>query len=274
LLADCNRRSPDWPSSVTPAGAILTANRTSAARRPIMTAAALKPRVDTLEYALQVLAEQAARTAAEVERLSLEMREFKDEMGEFKNEMSEFKNEMSEFKNEMSEFKNEMSDFKNEMSDFKDETRREHRELNRKWGEMANKLGTIVEDLVAPSLPRVVHEVCGEEIIDLSLRRKRKLPDGRVQEFDAIAVTPSLVCLNSTKSTLRSADVDALVGEIDQLREFFPEFRTTPVIGILASLAVEDSVLRHASRQGFVVLAIGDELMEVRNPPGFVPRRW
>ncbi|WP_295588315.1 hypothetical protein [uncultured Lamprocystis sp.] len=218
-----------------------------------MTAAALKPRVDTLEYALQVLAEQAARTAAEVERLSLEMREFKDEMGEFKNEMSEFKNEMS---------------------DFKDETRREHRELNRKWGEMANKLGTIVEDLVAPSLPRVVHEVCGEEIIDLSVRRKRKLPDGRVQEFDAIAVTPTLVCLNSTKSTLRSADVDALIGEIDQLREFFPEFRTTPVIGILATLAVEDSVLRHASRQGFVVLAIGDELMEVRNPPGFVPRRW
>ena len=211
-----------------------------------MTAAALKPRVDTLEYALHVLAEQATHTQAELAQFSLEMREFKEEMSEFKDEMSA----------------------------FKDETRREHRELNRKWGEMANKLGTIVEDLVAPSLPRVVHEVCGEEIIDLSVRRKRKLPDGRVQEFDAIAVTPTLVCLNSTKSTLRSADVDALIGEIDQLREFFPEFRTTPVIGILATLAVEDSVLRHASRQGFVVLAIGDELMEVRNPPGFVPRRW
>ena len=232
-----------------------------------MTAAALKPRVDTLEYALQVLAEQAACTAAEVARLSREMREFKDEMREFKDEMGEFKNEMGEFKNEM-------SDFKNEMSDFKDETRREHRELNRKWGEMANRLGTIVEDLVAPSLARVVHEVCGEEIIDLSVRRKRKLPDGRVQEFDAVAVTPTLVCLNSTKSTLRSADVDALVAEIDRLREFFAEFRTIPVIGILATLAVEDSVLRHANRLGFVVLAIGDELMEVRNPPGFVPRCW
>ena len=230
-----------------------------------MTAAALKPRIDTLEYALQVLAEQATRTQAELAQLSLEMREFKEEMSAFKDEMREFKDEMSEFKNEMSEFKDEMSD-------FKDETRREHRELNRKWGEMANKLGTIVEDLVAPSLPRVVHEVCGEEIIDLSVRRKRKLSDGRVQEFDAIAVTPSLVCLNSTKSTLRSAD--ALVAEIDRLREFFPELRTLPVIGILATLAVEDSVLRHANRLGFVVLAIGDELMEVRNPPGFVPRRW
>jgi DNA repair exonuclease SbcCD ATPase subunit len=232
-----------------------------------MTAAALKPRIDTLEYALQVLAEQATRTQAELAQLSLEMREFKEEM-------SAFKDEMGEFKNEMSEFKDEMSDFKDEMSTFKDETRREHRELNRKWGEMANKLGTIVEDLVAPSLPRVVHEVCGEEIFDLSVRRKRKLPDGRVQEFDAIAVTPSLVCLNSTKSTLRSADVDALVAEIDRLREFFPEYSTIPVIGILATLAVEDSVLHHANRLGFVVLAIGDELMEVRNPPGFVPRRW
>jgi hypothetical protein len=197
-----------------------------------MTSAALKPRVDTLEYALQVLAEQATHTQAELERLSIEMRTFKDE------------------------------------------TRREHREFNRKWGEMANKLGTIVEDLVAPSLPRVVHEVCGEEIVDLSVRRKRKLPDGRAQEFDAIAVTPTLVCLNSTKSILRRADVDALVAEIDRLREFFPEFRTLPIIGILATLAVEDSVRRHANRLGFVVLAIGDELMEVRNPPGFVARRW
>jgi archaellum component FlaC len=232
-----------------------------------MTAAALKPRVETLEEAMRELAFQSARTQEELQRLSREMREFKDEMAEFKVEMGAFKDEMSEFKDEMSEFKDEMRD-------FKDETRREHRELNRKWGEMANRLGTIVEDLVAPSLPRVVQEIVGEDIIDLSIRRKRKLPDGRVQEFDAIAVTPTLVCLNSTKSTLRSADVDALIDEIERLRTFFPEYRDTPVIGILATLAVEDSVLRRADRLGFVVLAIGDELMEVKNPPGFTPKRW
>jgi len=39
-------------------------------------------------------------------------------------------------------------------------------------------------------------------------RRKRRLADGRVREFDAVAITESLVCLNRTKATLRSADVD------------------------------------------------------------------
>jgi chromosome segregation ATPase len=220
----------------------------------------LEPRVATLEDAMRELAFQSARTQEELARLSREMRDFKQEM--------------SEFKDEMKEFKNEMSDFKDEMSDFKDETRREHRELNKKWGDMANRLGTIVEDLVVPSLPQIIEETLMERIDDLSVRRKRRLPNGRSKEFDAIAVTPSLVCLNSTKATLRSADVDQLVKEIEALREFFPDYRGVPVVGILATLAAEPSVVRYATKLGFLVLAVGDELMEVQNPAGFVPRRW
>ena len=199
----------------------------------------LAPRVATLEDAMQELAFQSARTQEELARLSREMREFKDEMRDFKNE-----------------------------------TRREHRELNRKWGEMANRLGTIVEDLVVPSLPQIIRETFAEDIVDLSVRRRRKLPEGRSKEFDAIAVTPTLVCVNSTKATLRSADVDRMVAEIEELREFFPGYRETPVVGILATLAAEDSVVRHATKRGFLVLAVGDELMEVQNPAGFEPRRW
>jgi chromosome segregation ATPase len=227
----------------------------------------LEPRVATLEDAMQELAFQSARTQEELAHLSREMRAFKEEM-------SEFKEEMKEFKDEMSEFKDEMSDFKDEMGEFKDETRREHRELNKKWGEMANRLGTIVEDLVVPSLPRIIQETFMEEIDDLSVRRRRKLPGGRSKEFDTIAVTPSLVCLNSTKATLRSADVDQMIKEIEELRAFFPDYREVPVVGILATLAAEQSVVRYATKLGFLVLAVGDELMEVQNPAGFVPRRW
>jgi len=220
----------------------------------------IEPRVATLEDAMRELAFQSARTQEELARLSREMRDFKEEMREFKDEMRVFKEEMS--------------DFKDEMSDFKNETRREHRELNKKWGEMANRLGTIVEDLVVPSLPRILRDNLAEDIIDLSVRRKRRRPDGRSKEFDAIAVTPTLVCLNSTKATLRSADVDRMITEIEELREFFPDYRDVPVIGILATLSAEESVVRYASKLGFLVLAVGDELMEVQNPPGFEPKRW
>jgi len=37
---------------------------------------------------------------------------------------------------------------------------------------------------------------------------------------------------------------------------------------------VEKSVLTYAKRQGFLVLAGGDELMEIKNRPEFEPKRW
>jgi len=143
---------------------------------------------------------------------------------------------------------------------FKDETHRQHREMNKKWGEFSNKLGTLVEDLVDPSLPRVVEKRLNERTYDLMMRRKRRSPDGRVKEFDAVLVTLDCVCLNSTKATLSNTDVDGFVADIAEFRTFFPEYNALPLVGILASLAMDGSVLAYAERQGFLVLAVGDEL--------------
>jgi hypothetical protein len=175
---------------------------------------------------------------------------------------------------EMRAFKNEMAAFKDEMSVFRKAIRAESREMNRKWGDMANKLGTIVEDLVAPSLPRIIDESCGETVVDMMIRRKRRLKDGRVQEFDAIAITETSLFLNSTKSTLRSADIDRFIDEISAFRTFFPEYDALPIVGILASLSVEASVLNYAEKLGFLVLAVGDQLMDVQNSADFHPKRW
>ena len=183
--------------------------------------------------------------------------------------------ELRAFKDEMKEFKNEMKEFKDEMKEFKNESRQANREMNRRWGELANKMGTMVEDLVAPSLPRIVQEMLGQEVADLSVRRKRRLQDGRTWEFDGIVVTAGgQVGLNSTKSTLHSADVDHFAKEVAAFREFFPEYASYPVVGILASLSVEESVLNYAEQCGLIVLGIRDELMEIKNRPGFSPKFW
>jgi hypothetical protein len=132
----------------------------------------------------------------------------------------------------------------------------------------------MVEDLVYPSLPRVIQEMVGQEPDRVAIRVKQRGPDGLRKEFDAYAATTDLVFLNSTKATLRSADIDAFVSEIATFRDYFPEYRDLPLVGILATLAVEESVLSYAEKQGFLVLAVGDEVMEVKNRPGFEPRRW
>ncbi len=182
--------------------------------------------------------------------------------------------ELREFKDEMSEFKNEMGDFKNEMRGFKDENRLQIRQMNIKWGEIAKKLGTITKDLVAPSIPRIVKEDFGLEVVDVMIRRKKKLADGRTKEYDVIAVAGEYVFVDSTKSTLDSDGVKEFMKDIQEFRAFFPEYAKNKIVGILASLYVEEGVLAYAGKTGFVVIAVGENLMEVKNPKGFKPKEW
>ncbi len=226
----------------------------------------------------------------------IEFKAFKDEMKTFKDEMKVFQNEMKAFKDEaekdrkklheeMQVFKDEMKAFKDEaekdrkklheeMKSLKDEAKEINRDMNRKWGEMANKLGTITEDLVAPSLPRIVREELDLEVTDLMVRRKKKLKDGKVKEYDAIAVAGGYVFVNSTKSSLKKTDVDSLIADMEEFREFFPEFKDYKLIGVLASLYVDEGFIRYAEKKGLMVLSVGDQLMEVKNTKGFKPKEW
>lgn len=224
-----------------------------------MSETALAARVDSLESYMKELSYQALRTERELARLSAEMREFK-------NEMREFKDEMRAFKDEMSEFKDEMSEFKDEMSEFKDRSERDRREMNRKWGELANKMGTLVEDLVAPNLPRVARELFGCETPDYFAVRLRRKSGAKTMEIDAMAVCGEVVLINETKSTLNARDVDALLEKLDVFHQFFPEFQDLRTVGLCAGLYVDESLVRYATTKKILVMAMGDETMQVLNP--------
>ncbi|MDO8142916.1 MAG: hypothetical protein Q6358_15565 [Candidatus Brocadiales bacterium] len=175
---------------------------------------------------------------------------------------------------ELREFKDEMRDFKDEMKDYKEENKQQIREMNIKWGEMARKLGTITEDLVAPSIPRIIDEMFGLDVVFLGIRMKKKLRDGRIKEYDAIAVAGEYVYVDETKSTLDSEDVKDFIEDIQGFREFFPEYEGKKIIGVLASLYVDKSVIKYAEKAGFLVFAVGEALMEVKNTKGFKPKEW
>jgi len=238
----------------------------------------VEERVDRLEQTLQSFI-----TSVGIEfnklynsqmRTEAELRAFKDEMGVFKDEMRAFKDEMRIFKDEMGTFKDEMRTFKDEMRAFKDESRQINREMNMQWGAMAKKMGTMTEDLVAPSIPRIVREEFGLELESFGIRQRRRLPDGRTKEYDAVGAAGDLVFVDSTKSTLDASDVKDFIEDILVFRDFFPEYREKKLIGILATLRVEENVLKHAEKQGLLVLAVGDQLLEVKNTPGFKPKEW
>ena len=210
-------------------------------------------------------------TEERVDRLERIVEEFVASVGV---EFNKLYNSQMRTEAELREFKEEMRDFKDEMRNFKEENRLQIRQMNIRWGEIAKKLGTITEDLVAPSIPRIIQEEFGLEVADLMIRRKRKLADGRIKEYDAIAVAGEYVFVDSTKSTLDGDGVKEFVKDIQEFRGFFPEYAENKIVGILASLFVEEGTLAYAGKMGFVVIAVGDNLMEVKNPKGFKPKEW
>ncbi len=150
---------------------------------------------------------------------------------------------------------------------------------NKRWGELANKMGTMAEDLVAPSVPRILRTVtgCAEEQIDMiavRLRRRHPVDRGRSQEFDVVAVCGEYVLINETRSRLRVKDIDDFVELMKQARGFFPEYADRYFIGAIASLYVDESVVRYGQDQGLLVLGLGEDLMTVLNEPGFEPRKF
>ena len=167
--------------------------------------------------------------------------------------------------------------FQEEMRAAQERAEQERREMNRRWGELANKMGTLAEDLVAPSIPRILQELvgCSERDIQFAAVRVRKQSistPGRVKEFDVVVVCGEYVLINETKSSLRPNDVDQFVKTLEEIRDFFPEYKDKKFIGAIATLYMTSDVLKYAERKGLVALGFGENVMDVLNQPGFKPK--
>lgn len=173
---------------------------------------------------------------------------------------------------EMQDFKDEMLEFKNEMLEFKTESRKQ-------WGELANKMGTMAEDLVAPSIERILREVTGcdkEQVEYVAVRVKRRHPTTKQRrEFDVVAACGKYLLVNETKNTLTPEALKKFATKtLPQVREYFPEFAEKKVIGAAASLYVDDSLVPCAERLGLIILGFGEDVMDVLNDPDFTPAEF
>jgi hypothetical protein len=198
----------------------------------------LKERVSTLETTLQDFIRHTDRSLTKVN-----------------NAIIDLHNEMNDFKDEMHDFKKEMQDFKNEMA--------------RKWGELANRLGILAEDVVAPNLVPAARNYfgCQGEPLDFMPRRVKahSKEKGRSREFDAIAVFEDTVLLSETKSTPRSEYVKDFSQVIQEFYDYFPEFAGKRLIPIFASLNIEESIIKQATKNKIYVMALKGDTMEILN---------
>jgi len=197
----------------------------------------IEEKVSELERMMKNLAYAHMQTEMSLNALSEEMRAFKGEMLTFKEEMRAFKDEMLSFKNEMLSFKEEMRD--------------DRKRMNKQWGELANKMGTVVEDIVAPNIPRIAKEYFNcENIEDFSVRRKllNKKDNKTKREFDVIAKGDNLLIVNETKSTPRIEYIDDFANTLENIFDYFPQYRGLRVIPIFSSLYLDEDIVNYLSR--------------------------
>ena len=175
----------------------------------------------------------------------------------------------------------ESKQWRKSMEEDRRESKKELKELRKtiadsrkELGQISHRLGTIVEDLVAPSLPRVFKEMvnCPSEedvLINVRVRRRHPTQKGKMLEIDAMADCGNYVLFNETKSQFSPEKVKAFLAKLAQVRDYFPEYQSHQIRGCIASLYLDKSLIDYASRQGLLALASGEYLMTVQNETGF-----
>lgn len=154
-----------------------------------------------------------------------------------------------------------------EMRDFKNEMGASKKENDRRWGDLVNKLGTLVEDIVAPSLPRIIKEDFGFGAIDdfMLNRRVRNRQQGTVSEFDTLIVSGDALFVNETKSKPKIEHVDNFMEKLGQLSHYLPDYADKTIFPLFSSLHIPESVVSYLTMNKIYALAMGEDVMKVLN---------
>ncbi len=215
------------------------------------------------------------RQIAETQRQMTEtQRQMTESSAKVDRQIAETQRQMTETRRQMAESSARTDQRLDKLSDEVDKT---IQELRKKWGELSNRLGTLAEDFVSPSVPRILRMVvdCPEDKVAMTalrVQRHHTANYGRSREFDVVAVCGDYVLINETKSTLNPEGVKRFVTLMTEARDFFPEYSEHYFIGAIAALQMDESVARYAEKQGLIVLGLSDGLMEVMNKPQFTPK--
>ena len=200
----------------------------------------LEKRVDRLEQAMMELIYQSRKTEMKVERLADEMRTFQQEMRIFQQEMRAFKEEMRTYTKEM----------------------------NKKWGELANSLGRLSEDIVAPGIPYAIKRCFGLDVTEISVRRRKKI-EGKIREYDVIAVASDYVFVVDVKSTYRVKDFEIFEDTLKDLFDFFPEYSRYKVVPVVASMYLNEDVVEAATKRRWLALQLSGDYLDFVNKEVF-----
>jgi hypothetical protein len=233
--------------------------------------------VDRVDQQLAQTDRQLAQTDRQLAQTDQQLAQTDQQLAQTDQQLAQTDQQLAQTDRQIAQTQRNLDQLSVEMREFREDMRKRDREFKREMGELSRKMGTMVEDMVVPSLPRILHRVfgCTKDAIEfLAVRVKKMHPVTRQQqEYDVVVVCGDYLLINETKDTLNPEKIQDFVDRLlSKAREFFPEYAGKKIIGVIASLYVDESIVRFGERLGLIVLGFGEDVMNVLNQPGFVPK--
>jgi hypothetical protein len=139
-------------------------------------------------------------------------------------------------------------------------------------GRLGNRWGEFVEGLVLPSVIGMFAERNIE--IERIFPRAKSRKGGETMEIDVIGANTSYATAVEVKSKLIAEDVKHFIEKLDRFKYFFPEYIDRKVVGAVAGIVIDESVVNFAEKKGLFVIAQKGEAVEIINAPNFKPNIW
>jgi len=159
-----------------------------------------------------------------------------------------------------------------ELAQAQKETDRQIARLSKEIGNLGGKWGRFVENMVAPACETIFLNR-GIPVHQVSQRVKKKL-NGRVLEIDVLVTNENHVLVVEVKSSLGVDNVKELIEDLQEFKEFFPEYNQKQVYGAVAGIEIEEGADKYAYRQGLFVLTQSGENVVIVNGAEFQPKTW
>ncbi|MGC8777269.1 MAG: hypothetical protein ACP5Q4_01135 [Candidatus Caldatribacteriaceae bacterium] len=210
-----------------------------------------------------------------IENTQRELQAFREEMNEFKEwskkNIENTQQEVKAFKEEMNEFKEWSKENLERMhrsaEDFAEWSRKQIEGLNQAWGNLANRMGTLVEDIFAPSIDIALEKYFQATPNVIDTRKKVRL-DGGSLEIDILAIehkTKRAFIVEVKGSPDRGEYVEMFLEKLARVPRFLPELEAYQRIGIYAALTMKEETIALLTRKGLYAMVLRGNVLEIVN---------
>ncbi|MCX6873825.1 MAG: DUF3782 domain-containing protein [Verrucomicrobia bacterium] len=233
-----------------------------------MSIAELKQIIESITITQLETAAELRDTERMVKENTAQMKETERLVKENTAQIKETDRQIKETDRQIKETDRQMKETDRQMK----ETGRKLREIGKQVGGLGNKFGTFAEGLAFSSIERILRKDFGMEAVT---PRFSVIKGGEGQEYDVLAYRngeASKGMIVEVKSSLDLAVIEQMKRKMERLFHWMPEHREKEFQGMVAyvegSAAARQAVLAH----GWHLVQVGEDLFELKTPPGFVPK--